>query len=455
MKDGDIYYTSLFTKLLLIALIKYSTMDPWGMGIEMEAGRPGWDDALNGLPGLFGSGMAETYELLRWLDFIRKAIQASPNIGVEIPIEAGELLNQVTRCLDQYNHSSDEDKADIYWDGVATARENFRQQTRLGFNGDETTIEPGKIDQILASFQAKVTSGIQLAIQLNNGIPPTYFIFNIDQFDLREGQDPQGNPYIEPRRFTPKNLPLFLEGPVRMMKIMPDVDTALLLYQKIKESALYDRKLRMYKLNASLTDQPQDIGRVRAFPPGWLENESIWLHMEYKYLLEILKAGLYKQFYDELKNLLVPFFDPQIYGRSTLENSSFLVSSAHPDSSLHGAGFVARLSGSTAEFLSIWIVMMAGKQPFFDDHGNLNLSLRPTLPGWLFSDDSTVSFKFLGRCMVTYHNSERQYTHNLKPKRIEFTLSETGRVEIAGPDLGNPYAEMVRNGKITKLDVWL
>ena len=27
-----------------------------------------------------------------------------------------------------------------------------------------------------------------------------------------------------------------------------------------------------------------------------LKNESIWLHMEYKYLLELLKNGLYAEF---------------------------------------------------------------------------------------------------------------------------------------------------------------
>ncbi len=62
---------------------------------------------------------------------------------------------------------------------------------------------------------------------------------------------------------------------------------------------------------------------------------------------------------------LVPFLDPQTYGRSPLENSSFIVSSAHPDESLHGRGFVARLTGACAEFLSMWVFMMAGPQPFF------------------------------------------------------------------------------------------
>jgi hypothetical protein len=32
-------------------MLKFSTLDPYGMGIEMEGGKPGWNDAMNGLPG--------------------------------------------------------------------------------------------------------------------------------------------------------------------------------------------------------------------------------------------------------------------------------------------------------------------------------------------------------------------------------------------------------------------
>jgi hypothetical protein len=95
----------------------------------------------------------------------------------------------------------------------------------------------------------------------------------------------------------------------------------------------------------------EEIGRARIFPPGWLEHESVWLHMEYKFLLELLRAGLYEEFYANFKTVLIPFLDPKVYGRSILENSSFIVSSAHEDNRLHGKGFVARLSGTTAELL--------------------------------------------------------------------------------------------------------
>ena len=72
---GEVYRTTLLAKLVCLAVVKFATLDPCGMGIEMEAGKPGWYDALNGLPGLFGSSMPETYELARLLDFILQAVR--------------------------------------------------------------------------------------------------------------------------------------------------------------------------------------------------------------------------------------------------------------------------------------------------------------------------------------------------------------------------------------------
>jgi hypothetical protein len=162
----------------------------------------------------------------------------------------------------------------------------------------------------------------------------------------------------------------------------------------------------MVKVNAPLDSQSHAIGRARAFTPGWLENESIWLHMSFKYLLELLKAGLYEEYFEAFQAHLPAFMDPQVYGRSPLENSSFIVSSAHPDETLHGNGFVARLSGSTAEFLSMWVVMTAGLQPFQVEQGGWSWRLNR------FCQDGcsmrTVVFRFgflaraMSRCITPY-----------------------------------------------------
>jgi hypothetical protein len=456
---GDIYRTTLFNKLVCLALVKFSSLDPWGMGIEMEAGKPGWYDALNGLPALFGSSLPETYELRRLLIFLRKAIKAGGTKKIRLPVEVAILLRETLAALDTYNHQASPNRDFIYWDAVSSAREAYREAIRLGLNGEEQSVPLTALDEVLTLFQAKIQAGIERGVELNHGLPPTYFIYRVEEFETlsqADGEtetDPQGRPYIFVKRFKPEVLPLFLEGIVQALKNCADLEVGKNLHQKVKASPLFDRELQMYKVNASLAELPQEIGRARAFTPGWLENESIWLHMEYKYLLEILQAGLYEEFFADLHNVLVPFMAPDVYGRSLLENSSFIVSSAHRDQSLHGTGFVGRLSGSTAEFLSIWTAMMAGKQPFSVQDGGLVLRLRPVLPGWLFSREGDLTFKFLGCCDVTYHNPGlRDLKGDLsEPVQTILANPDGTTLEINGGEIAEPYASMLRSGQIANV----
>jgi hypothetical protein len=456
---GEVYCTTLFNKLVMLATIKFATLDPAGMGIEMEAGKPGWYDALNGLPGVFGSSLAETFELQRLIALLTNTPMPQT---IEVPLEVSALLREVTARLQAFNASSDPQRDFIYWDAVAAAREDYRAAIRLGLSGETHPLTKQALSDTLNLFAAKLQIGIQRALDLNQGVPPTYFTYHVDDYELiydGTGQpqtDGQGRPFIRVKRFTPQVLPLFLEGPVHALKVQTKTEAAQ-LHRQIKASPLFDQELKMYKVNAALADQPHDIGRARAFVPGWLENESIWLHMEYKYLLEVLRAGLYEEFFQDFKSALVPFLDPQTYGRSPLENSSFIVSSAHPDRSLHGAGFVARLSGSTAEFLSIWQLMMVGPQPFLMSNGELQLMFQPALPGWLFTADDTLAFKFLGQCAVTIHNPRRvdTFTAAAQIQRIVLADRAGGQTEVAGNIIGAPWAARIRSGDVTRIDLYL
>jgi hypothetical protein len=461
--QGEVYRTTVFAKLVGLAFLKFATLDPLGMGVEMEAGKPGWYDALNGLPGLFGSSLCETYELERLLIFLLEAMAAEGAGKVELPIEQSELMEKVVGSLKHWCESSDPERDFCYWDAVATARETYRERVRLGFDGERENLSYEELGPILTAFQAKVRAGIQRASDMNDGIPPTYLAYTVTDYDLNADangeprRDEQGHPYVKAKRLEPTVLPLFLEGPVHALKAQPDLAAGRKLYAKIKASDLYDRKLGMYKVNASLAEQSHELGRARAFTPGWLENESVWLHMEYKYLLEILKAGLYEEFYEDFERILICFQDPEVYGRSILENSSFLVSSAHPDESLHGAGFVARMSGATAEFLNMWTVMLAGQQLFYVQDGQLCLSLNPALPGWLFTDAGTISFRFLNRCTVVYHNPKKlnTYQEGVYATRIALALEDGSAVELEGRVIGSPYAAMIREGEVKCIQIWL
>merc|ERR1739844_654907 len=181
-----------------------------------------------------------------------------------------------------------------------------------------------------------------------------------------------------------------------------------------------------------------------AFTPGWLENQSIWMHMSYKYYLQLLRGKLYNEFYSEMRGGgILPFMDPVRYGRSLMECSSFLASSAFADPSFHGRGFSARLSGSTAEFLSMWKLIFIGSNPYYiDDDGKVVMSLKPAIPSWMFKDDDpnaadppydedgilTVSFKLFAHIPVTYHNSKGSDLFDVAPNKYTVTLAD-GKVE--------------------------
>lgn len=454
---GDIYQTNLFAKLLSLALNKFVSLDPYGMGIEMEANRPGWNDAMNGLPGLFGSGLSETAELRRIVAFLTEAC-AEYGREARLFTEAAELLKKTAELLDR--NLSGELGDFEYWDRVSELKEAYRSSIRHGISGVEEGFPAGSLTVILEKFDKKLEIGLEKALQYGNGIYPTYFTYEATGYELLEGRtNPvNGYPNVKATGFECRPLPLFLEAPSRVMKTMADKAAAEKLYDAVKISDMYDRKLKMYKTSEPMDDTSGEVGRLKAFTPGWLEREAIFMHMEYKYLYAMLKAGLYEQFFEDAGTMLPPFLDPSVYGRSTLENSSFIASSVNPDEALHGRGFVARLTGTTAEMLSMWFMLMAGKEAFGFENGELSLKLRPILPGRLFDGDGKVCFRFLGRTEVAYINAARRDTFGtdgVKPVKYVLTGGKGEAVELNGSVIPAPYAEAVRSGDFASITVHL
>jgi hypothetical protein len=455
---GAIFRTTLIVKLIGLAAIKLATLDPAGMGIEMEANKPGWYDALNGLPGLLGSGLPETFDLIRLLRFIHDALTAAPVPAIDLPEEISDLLVALAAALDAYDQAVSPARDLAFWDAAAAAREQYRAAVRLGFSGQLDQRPVADLAALVVRFAAKLADGVDRAAALHDGLPPTYLRFNAAAYDLLPAVADDAPQPVHVTAFDPVVLPLFLEGPVRRLKIESDPARARALHEQVKASPLYDRKLGMYKVNAGLDAEPFDIGRTRAFPPGWLENESIWLHMAYKYLLALLQAGLYDVFYAEMRQVLVPFQPPERYGRSPLENSSFIVSSAHPDAALHGRGFVARLSGSTAEYLSILHHLMFGPQPFAQTPDGLTLGFAPVLADWLFDEQGQLTCTFLGAVQVTYVNPTRADTFGpdaVRPMRVQLTQADGTVTTVVGGIVPAPHAEAVRQGAVQQITVHL
>jgi len=455
--EGVVYETNLYVKLVSLALIKFTSLDPYGMGLEVEAGKPGWNDALNGLSGLFGSSICETAELLRIVEFVIDN-SSKYDKNVLLPVEIGELLKRTEELLDKnlLGELSDFD----YWDLTATAKEEYRKEIRYGINGNEETFNSKNILDIFKKFHTKIDKGTEKALKFGNGIYPTYFTYSAKKYEIVEGKTNPVNGYqnVKITDFECSTLPLFLEGPARVLKTIDNKTKALELYEAVKASDIYDSKLKMYKTSASLENTSAEIGRLKAFTAGWLERESVFLHMEYKYLYAMLQIGLYDQFFTDLKTMLVPFMKPEIYGRSTLENSSFIASSVNPDESMHGRGFVSRMSGSTAEMLSMWFLMMAGKDVFSFENGELKLELKPVLPSWLFDEQGLISFKFLGNTLVNYINPKKQNTFGtdgVKPYKYKLTDCQGQVLEFEDSFIIGQYAKKVRNGEIKSIDVYL
>jgi hypothetical protein len=178
--------------------------------------------------------------------------------------------------------------------------------------------------------------------------------------------------------------------------------------------------------------------------------------MEYKYLLEVLKCGLYEDFYSDFKKACVCFFDPERYGRSILENSSFIVSSAYPYKELWGKGFAARLSGATVEALNIWILMTLGKQPFYlDEKKELCLRFAPALKKEMFtSSDNILTFKLFSSTLVVYHNPFCKDTYeNCRAQKIIVTIDDKCTT-IQGDIIKSPLAQAIRRGTASRIDVY-
>ncbi|MBN1872127.1 MAG: hypothetical protein JW800_06095, partial [Candidatus Omnitrophica bacterium] len=481
---GGVYRTTLIVKLISVLVNKIASLDPFGIGIEMEAGKPGWCDSLNGLPGIFGSSLCEVFELKRLIGFIISSLESlkiEDNFKIHLPYEIYDFLKEIKTLLSENLRLSSTEKDFEYWDESWKRKEAYRDKVWNGFDGREKVITKKELFDALGLFLRKIERAAKKGHSSKGGMTRSYYINEIERFRFADNADKgpngEGTRSIKALSFKHIPVPLFLEGPVHSMKVM-DERQALSLYKAIRKSRIYDRVLGMYKVNEPLQGMPLEIGRSTIFTPGWLENESVWLHMEYKYLLEVLKAGLYSEFFSDLKKCLVAFQNPLRYGRNILENSSFIVSSAYPDKDLHGNGFVARLTGTTTEFLSMWLVICLGENPFALKEGKLEFSPSPIIPqdfftkkpsnsDFYFRDGSrrrvefqkdVFAFCLLGGTLTIYHNPKRESTFGSKAVRpTALILKKHGQrdVLLKGGTAPSPYSYKIRDGFYDRIDISL
>lgn len=444
--EGKRIQANLASKMLSLIIVKMAALDPYGMGIEMEGGKPGWYDALNGLPGLLGSSMAEAYELKRCIRFLLDA-EKRMHQQISVQEEVAKLAEIICGAAEKYREELQTGNAVLqYWNTVNDAKEFFWECTAKEVTGKTLNWSCERILEILNCFDTILSLGIEKAKHLGQDVRPTYFYYEVTEY--KEGKDG-----IFPVSFKVCNTPDFLEGSVHSFKIAFDEEEKKQIYASVRASQLYDEKLHMYKVNASLNKASFELGRACAFTPGWLENESVWLHMEYKYLLELLKSELYQEFLQDFRLAAVPFLKEEQYGRSLLENSSFLASSVNPNPNYHGRGFVARLSGSTAEFLEMWEIMMFGKRPFSFEEKELKLTFEPCIPSYLIGEERRVEAVFRGTIHVSYELPDR---NDMLPGnyKIEKIIVQSGKKMVEfDRHISGKLAECIRNGEADAISV--
>ena len=120
--------------MLTIILNRLATLDPDGIGVEMEADKPGWCDSLNGLPALFGSSLCETLEVKRACLTLLKGLSALRANGVKdsaLSVETARFFSALATLLKKHLASKSKDKNYAFWDHSNQLKEKFRAATFL------------------------------------------------------------------------------------------------------------------------------------------------------------------------------------------------------------------------------------------------------------------------------------------------------------------------------------
>ncbi len=470
--NGDIYYTTLAAKILILLMNKIASLDPEGIGVEMEGGKPGWCDALNGMPGIIGSSINESAEIQRLASIM--LLWTAEEDEIKVPSEVKFFFDCIYRLLKENIEGME------YWEKSNNAKETYRDMITFGIDGKEEILSGHQVRSFFQMVQTRIEQGLKKAFDAEKGIYNTYFINEAVAYKLEK--DKEGNqlygamnlPLVNVTEFKTRPIPPFLEGQVHMMRVNPSGSKQL--HQALKNSEIYDKKLQMFKLNENVMEETKEIGRQNVFPRGWLENEAVFLHMEYKYFLELLRCGLYEEFYDYLKTSFIPALNPEVYGRSILENSSFIASSVHPNVSLHGTGYQSRLTGASTEMLHMWRLMTVGAKPFLlNEDGELCFKPDPKLPAWLFTEEdqvvevvweketrtfaqpqNTFVATLFGSILTVYHNDQRVNTYDAEAtmKSIELYQGNHLVQRIEGNIVAEPYARRIRSGEIDRMDIF-
>lgn len=450
--DGKVITVPFFAKLLHLGIVKTYSLDPFAMGLMMDGDKPGWNDAMNGMPGIFGSGLPESIELIRVIKELLRISKSYTNQSVLIPDAIIDLFKQLSKIFEKPIGLSNAELTKRY-EALQDIRERFDDSHRFTFDSPSHHVILSELETGLSRILTVLEDGVERATALGGGLTPSYLTYTAEKYTLNGKKHPHLHlACVDVQEWSVRPLPHFLEAPARLLKQL-DSKHAKALIEKVKNSPLWDSPTKMYVTSVPLDNEDLSIGRVRAFTPGWLEREANFMHMSYKFILSMFKAHQYEMFFKEIQDAFPCYMNPSKYGRSILENSSFIATSRNPNPRVHGKGYVARLTGTTAEMLSMHVGIFFGYHLFSYHNHQLSFHLHPVLPHSFFTIDHQVETTLFGSTKLIYLAEGEA---SLYTKVVKYELKIRGKwMIIEGSSVSGEVAKLIRDKKVDEIRVTL
>jgi hypothetical protein len=179
--------------------------------------------------GMIGSGMPETYELYLLLQYVKKVVDTYDR-AVVVPDELDKMIQTIEEALDKLEEAGYEDPEKLpedvpdslfqYWDNVASARENYRNDAQYYFSGNTTAYDASEVSSIIKRWMKHVETGMERAMKFGtvgfaddgtSGIPASFFSYDVTDWELNDNRNELGLPLANAKAMKVGKFPLFLE----------------------------------------------------------------------------------------------------------------------------------------------------------------------------------------------------------------------------------------------------
>lgn len=168
--------------------------------------------------------MPETYELYLLLKYVKSVVDKYDR-DIVVPAELGEMLDTVEDALDTLESAGYKDPEELphdvpkalfeYWDIVASARENYRNDVQYYFSGNTTTYTGGEVSSMVKRWLKHVEVGMERSLKFGtkkkSGIAPSFFSYDVTDWELNGNRNELGLSLVNAKAMKVGVLPLFLE----------------------------------------------------------------------------------------------------------------------------------------------------------------------------------------------------------------------------------------------------